>query len=202
MASPHCCGACSAFCLFLPCQLPDLDSGSCGPHVCPWGPCPRPQAGSSQRACAEGPGLERGCAGPDCSPPPGRKGALPPAQTPPFHPGLRTKPSSQSVSQKLKEGIVRRAQVGRHRGSTCRSRLQPSQPLSLPRAVLWGRPQHSHFISGCCSQSYKRHTCLERAMAVLFPRLASPSTASQPTWGQVTNTTCAFLFHLLKSGAK
>lgn len=86
-----------------------------------------------------GPGLERGCAGPDGSPPPAGREPSPPARTPPFHPGLRTKPSLQSVSHKQK-GLAGRAQVRRHRRPTRKSVRSRLSPLSLPGTVLWGRP--------------------------------------------------------------
>lgn len=169
----HCCGPCpDCLCLFLLRQRPAPDSGSCGPDVCPWGPCRRPQAGSSQRACTEGPGLERGCAGPGCSSPAGRKGALPPAWTPPFHPGLRTKPSPQSVSHKLEKGVARRARVSSRRRSACKSRAQ-SPPASAPAphgppGQTPAQPRHSRVLQHRATRATR---AVNRAMTVLFPRL-------------------------------
>lgn len=88
--------------------------------------------------------------------PPARREPSPPARTPPFHPGLRTKPSPQSVSHKQK-GLAGRAQVSRHRRPTRKSVRSHLSPLSLPRTVLGGRPNTTISLPGVVVQSYKTH---------------------------------------------
>ena len=141
----------------LPHQLPRPGLRRRRPTCAPWGPCHGPQAGSSQRACTDGPGLERGCAGPDGSPPPAGREPSPPAWMPPFHLGLRTKPSPQSVSHKQEKGLAGRAQARRHRRPTRKSVRTRLSPLSLPRTVLWGRPNTTISLPGVVAQSCKTH---------------------------------------------
>lgn len=135
------------------------DSGSCGPDMCPWGPCTQglrldPLSGLVQR----GLGWRRGVRWARLFLTRRQEGGPPTCLDAPFHPGLRTKPSPQSVSHKLEKGVARRRRSAAAAGPPASPRAQSLPASALPRTVLRGRPQHSASFPGVAAQGHQSHT--------------------------------------------